>query len=222
MDHFFQFLNLLALLVILGFFWSFKGYFSKFGEEIAKSNAANVNFADEIRRMIANEEAKAITLRLDATKAEGAMKLQGLMAEIESLLINWKLTAFYHKDELKENETIEDLGIRDLKKVSKLIIQLLKEATAYSLLLGDDILVDILDWVKKIHELLFQYSPIYQTSKELHKGKPFDHTDRLNTIVELSKVGIDPKIGQIGKIREQIKNKLSENVRKTIAELVKI
>jgi hypothetical protein len=55
----------------MGFFWSFKGYFSRFSEEIAKNAAANVNFVDEIRRMAASEEAKAITLRLDGTKAEG-------------------------------------------------------------------------------------------------------------------------------------------------------
>ncbi|MCK9375104.1 MAG: hypothetical protein M0P73_03025 [Syntrophobacterales bacterium] len=71
MDSVYQFLNLLVLLVIMGFFWSFKGYFSRFSEEIAKNAAANVNFVDEIRRMAASEEAKAITLRLDGTKAEG-------------------------------------------------------------------------------------------------------------------------------------------------------
>lgn len=86
MDSIFQFLSLLILMVILGFFLSFKGYFSKFGEELAKNTAANANFADEIKRLVVQENAKAIIARLDATKAEGAMLLQGLMAEIESLL----------------------------------------------------------------------------------------------------------------------------------------
>ncbi|MDP3182277.1 MAG: hypothetical protein Q8M54_05600 [Desulfobaccales bacterium] len=219
---FYQFLNLLVLLVILGFFWSFKGYFSKFGEEIAKSTTANINFADEIRRMVANEEAKAITLRLDATKAEGAMKLQGLMAEIESLLVNWRLTAYFHRDELKEDETIEDLGQRDLKKVSQIILQLLKEANAYSVLLGDDILAAILNWVKEIHKLIFEYEAVYQTSKKSNEGKSVDHIDRVNCIEGLIKVGIDPKINQIAEIRGQIKMKLSENVRKTISDLAKL
>lgn len=83
-------------------------------------------------------------------------------------------------------------------------------------------MVDILNWVGKIHGLLFEYSPIYRTSKKLHEGKSIDHKDRATTVNELSKVGINPKIGEIGKIRENIKKKLSENVRRTISELVKI
>ena len=222
MDSVYQILNLLVLLVILGFLLWFKGYFSKYGEEIGKNTAANVTLADQIKRMVSYEEAKAITLRLDASKAEGAMALQGLMAEIESILVNWRLTAYFHKDELKEDETIEDLGIKDLKKVSNLIIQLLKEANAYSVLLGDDILVDILKWVQQIDDLLFEYSPIYQTSKKLHEGKSIDHKDRVTTISELMQQKVDPKINQIGQIRGQIKEKLSQNVRRTISEIAKL
>jgi hypothetical protein len=222
MDSVYQFANLLILLVILGFFWSFKGYFSKIGEEIAQNTAANINFKEEISRMVAKEEAKAIILRLDASKAEGAMKLQGLMAEIESLLVNWRLTAYFHKDELTEDETVEDLGIKDLKKVSDLLISLIKESNTYSLLLGDDILADILNYVQKIHDLLFEYSPIYKTSKDYNKGKSADHPDRPDCISNLMKKVVDPKISQIGEIRINIKRKLSENVRKTISEIINL
>lgn len=220
-----QFLSSLGLLgflilIILGLGWkSFTIFCSKYSEEIANNIAKNVNLADQIKRMVANEEAKAITLRLDASKAEGAMKLQGLMAEIESILVNWRLTAYFHKDELKEDETIEDMGSRDLKKVSCLIIQLLKDTNAYSILLGYDILTDILTWVNKIHKLIFEYEAIYKTSKKSNEGKPKDHTDRVNTIENLMKVGVDPEINQIGKIRDKIRNKLSENIKRTIPEL---
>lgn len=222
MEKVYQILNILILLVILGFFWSFKGYFSKIGEEIAKNTAANVNFKDEISRMLANEEAKAIILRLDASKAEGAMKLQGLMAEIESMLVNWRLTAYFHKDEVKEGETIEDIGIKDLKKISILVIQLLKEANAYSVILGEDILPDILSWVDRIHKLIFAYEAAYQTSKKLNEDKPFDHSDRATTINDLMAKEIDPNVKDIAVIRTQIRKKLSANVRKAISELVKL
>jgi len=192
---------------------------SKYSEEIANNIAKNVNLADQIKRMVANEEAKAIILRLDASKAEGAMKLQGLMAEIESILVNWRLTAYFHKDELKEDETIEDLGSRDLKKVSRLIIQLLKDTNTYSILLGYDILPDILTWVTKIIKLTFKYDDIYKASKKLNEGKSMDHNDRVDTIVNLIKVEVNPEINQIGKIREQIRKKLSENIKRTIPEL---
>jgi hypothetical protein len=210
----------LLILIILGLGWkSFTIFCSKYSEEIANNIAKNVNLADQIKRMVANEEAKAIILRLDASKAEGAMKLQGLMAEIESILVNWRLTAYFHKDELKEDEAIEDLGTRDLKKVSILIIQLLKNANAYSILLGYDILTDILTWVKKIHNLIFKYEAIYIASKKLNEGKSMDHTDRVNTIVNLMEDEVNPEINQIGKIREQIRKKLSENIKKTIPKL---
>jgi hypothetical protein len=221
-----QFLNSLGMLgflilLILGLAWiSFRVFCSKYSEEIAKNIANNVNLADQIKRMVAHEEAKAITLRLDATKAEGAMKLQGLMAEIESILVNWRLTAYFHKDELKEGETIEDLGSRDLKKLSQLIIKLLKEANTYSVLIGDDILADIMNWVTKIHELIFDYEAVYIASKKLNEDKPMDHTDRVTSITNLMKNEVDPKVNQIGELRDQIKKKLSENIRRTIAELV--
>lgn len=194
---------------------------SKYSEEIAKNIANNVNLADQIKRMVAHEEAKAITLRLDATKAEGAMKLQGLMAEIESLLVNWRLTAYFHKDELKKDETIEDLGLKDLKKISQLISKLIKEGNTYSMLLGDDILTLILNWVQKIHDLLFAIVPIYQTSKKSNQGKSPDHNDRVTCIETLVRVAVDPKIKQIAEIRSQIKKMLSENVQKTLSELTK-
>jgi hypothetical protein len=222
MDSIYQFLNLGVLLVILGFFWSFKGYFSTFGKEIAKDAAANINFANEIRRIVANEEAKAIILRLDATKAEGAMKLQGLMAEIESILVNWRLTAYFHQDELKENETIEDLGSKDLKKASQHLIQLLREANEYSILLGDEILTDIVAWTARIHSLIFEYESVYKTSKKLNELKSKDDNDRVMTITNLMVNEVDPKVKDIGVIRVQIRKKLSKNVRKTISELAKL
>jgi hypothetical protein len=104
MDAVNQFLNSLGvlgflILLILGsVLISFRVFCSKYSEEIVVNIAKNVNLADQIKRMVAHEEAKAITLRLDATMAEGAMKLQGLMAEIESILVNWRLTAYFHKD----------------------------------------------------------------------------------------------------------------------------
>jgi hypothetical protein len=211
----------LLILIIFGLGWkSLKVFCLKYSDEIANNIAKNVNLADQIKRMVANEEAKAIILRLDATKAEGAMKLQGLMAEIESILVNWRLTAYFNKDELKKDETIEDLGLKDLKKVSGLIVQLIKDTNAFSILLGYDILADILTWVNKIYKLIFEYEAIYITSKKSNQGKPMDHTDRVNTIENLMKVGVDPEINQIGKIRDQIRKKLSENIKRTIPELV--
>jgi len=222
MDWIYQFLNLVVLLVILGFFWSFKGYFCKIGEEMAKNTAANINFVNEIRKIVATEEAKAIILRLDTTKAEGAMKLNGLMAEIESILINWQLTAYFHMDELKENDTIEDLGTKDLKRISQNLVQLSKEANEYSILLGNEVLTDIILWSNKIHALIFESEAVYKASKKINEAKPKDDNCRVTTINDLMASQVAPKIKDIGLIRTQISKKLSENVRKTLFEATKL
>jgi hypothetical protein len=108
------------------------------------------------------------------------------------------------------------LGSRDLKNLSKLIIQLLKDANIYSVLIGDEILTEIIKWVTMIHELIFDYEAIYSASKKINQDKPMDHTDRVISITNLMKSEVDPKVNQIGKLRSQIKKKLSENIRRTI------
>ncbi|MCK9375105.1 MAG: hypothetical protein M0P73_03030 [Syntrophobacterales bacterium] len=144
------------------------------------------------------------------------------MAEIESILVNWRLTAYFHRDELKKEETIEDLGSRDLKNISQLIIQLLKQANTYSVILGDEILPDIMEWVGEIHKIIFDYEAVYLASKKLNEGKPTDHTDRVTSITNLMKGQVDQKVKHIGELRSQIRKKLSENVRKTILEIANL
>ncbi len=82
------------------------------------------------------------------------MKIIGLMSQIETLIYNWKVTAFFHSDELEENQTVEDLGIRDLKKAAQLTMDLIKETNEGSVLLGDQALTMVLEWVKKVHSTM--------------------------------------------------------------------
>ncbi len=196
-------------------------FVSRYTAARADSAAADVNLPRQLARTYAGQEAKALALRLDAAKAEGAMKVLGLMAEIEATLFNWKFTAYFHLDELGEFETIEDLAVRDLKKVSALLVTLLREASSQSVLLGDDLLVDAMSWVGKIHQVVFDFHAVYQTSKKMNHGKPPSHNDRITTVSSLIQNEVYPKMGVIGELRRQMRQKLAKNIERSIAELVR-
>lgn len=167
--------------------------------------AEGINFPEKLERTFADQAAKSAAARLDVTKAEYAIKVLGLMSEIEALIFNWKLTAFFHSDELKEDETVEDLGIRDLKKAAQLTIVVLKVANEGSVLLGDNILTMVMAWIGKIHALLFDQQAAYNTSKVANEGKPAMDNDRVITISNLTESEIYPAMESIGKLRTEIK-----------------
>jgi hypothetical protein len=187
----------------------------------ADSIAADVNLPRYLARTYADQGARALALRLDAAKAEGAMKILGLMAEIEATLFNWKLTAYFHLDELKELETVEDLALRDLKQVATLLVTLLREASSYSVLLGDEVLVDVMAWIEKVHEAMFDFCAVYQTSKRMNQGKSPSHNDRVTTVSSLMQNEVYPKLSSLGEFRKKIREKLSKNVQRSVAELVR-
>jgi len=149
------------------------------------------------------------------------MTILGLMAEIEATLFNWKLTAYFHLDELGEQETVEDLALRDLKRVSTLLVTLLREASSHSVLLGDEVLVDAMSWIAKVHETVFDFYAAYQTSKQMNQGKPASHNDRVTTVSSLMQNEIYPQMSSLGELRKQIREKLSKNVQRSIAEMVR-
>jgi len=155
-----------------------------------------------------DQATRSAAARLDVTRAEYAMKILGLMSEIEALIFNWDLTAFFHADEIKENETVEDLGLRDLKKTAQLTIILLKVANEGSVLLGDNVLTMIMKWVDSMHALLFKRQAAYDTSKKANMGKPAMHNDRVITISNLAKADIYPAMDAVGKLRADIKASL--------------
>lgn len=107
---------------------------------------------------------------------------------------------------MKEGETVEDLGLRDLKKISQLTIELLKVAGEGSILLGDNVFSMVVEWVKQIHELQFIQYAVYDTSKKVNKDKPVMSTDRVNSISDLSKHELDPALNQARALSIDIKN----------------
>lgn len=196
-------------------------FLARYISERANSIAADVNFPRHLNRIYADQEAKALALRLDTAKAEGAMQILGLMAEIEAALFNWKMTAYFHLDDLKEMETVEDLALRDLRQISTLLISLVREANIHSVLLGDELLVDVMTWVQKIHEIIFDFHAVYQTSKKVNQDKPPLHNDRVTTVMNLMQSEVYPKMNFIGELKKKVREKLSKSVQRSVAELVR-
>lgn len=200
------------LLVIIAFVG--RNFLKKYVETRAQHIAEGVNFSEKLDRAFADQAAKSAAARLDVTKAEYAMKIMGLISEIDTYILNWKLTAFFCSDEIKEGETVEDLGIRDLKKVAQLTILLLKVAGEGTILLGDDIFSLIVAWVKQIHEIQFIQYAVYDTSKKANKEKPVMSNDRVITISNLSKHELEPAQEQARKLSTEIRNCLRKAVSK--------
>jgi hypothetical protein len=196
----FIFMSLGGLLTLI-----IKSSVSKYAETRAKHVAEGVNLPEQLDRTFLDQSAKSSAARLDMAKAEHAMKILGLMSEIESLLFNWKLTAFFHSDELQEGQTVEDLGIKDLKKVSQINMELLKTANEASVLLGDHILVLVSEWSSKINPILYDYYSAYTVSKNMHKNKPAMDSDRVTTITEITRSEIYKSMEPIGELKRNIK-----------------
>lgn len=182
----------------------------------SKSLAEDVNLQAELRRLILNEEAKITTQRLNSERAFGAMKILRLLAEVDSKLTDWQLTAYFRIDELEPNETIEDLGHKDLKRISSLLIEIISESNAYVVLLGDEAYKLILGWVGMVHNIMFDYEAVFQTSKNLNiKLNPTDK-QRVTTVSELLKREVNAKHSPIGEKRQEILGKLSQCVRSNL------
>ena len=190
-----------------------RSFLSKYVGERAVHIAEGIHFEERLKRTFADESAKSAAARLDVARAEAAMRILGLMSEIEALLFNWKLTAFFHRDELTEDQTIEDLGVVDLKKASQLTIVLIKTANEGSVLLGDGTLQMVLQWVRKVHAVMFDFHAAYTTSKQFHKDKPPLDNERVKTISQLTESSIYPQFDEIGALRASIRQFLREAAR---------
>jgi len=202
------------LLIVLGGVLGIGGrvWLEKYIGARAESAAADMDLPRRLARAFSEEGAKTAATRLDRTKAESAMKILGLMAEVDATLFSWKFTAFFRLDELGESDTVEDVGIADLKKVSLLLIALLREASSTSVLLGDDVLADVMAWVGKIHETAFDFHAAYTTSKNANSGKPPDHTDRVRTVSNLMENAVYPAMEPLADMRKQLRDKLSSRI----------
>jgi hypothetical protein len=196
-----------AIIALVG-----RNFLEKYVGTRAQHIAEGVNFSEKLDRSFADQAAKSAAARLDVTKAEYAMKIMGLISEIDTYILNWKLTAFFCSDEIKEGETVEDLGIRDLKKVAQLTILLLKVTGEGTILLGDNVFSMVVAWVKQIHELQFIQYAVYDTSKKANKEKPVMSNDRVTTISNLSKHELEPAQEQARKLSTEIKNCLRNAV----------
>ena len=171
-----------------------RSFLSKYVSVRAQHIAEGINLPEQLTRTFADQAVRSSAARLDVSRAEAAMKIIGLMSQIEALILNWKITAFFHSDELMENQTVEDLGIRDLKKAAQFTMELIKETNGGSVLLGDQALTMVVEWVKKVHGLLFDYHAVYTTSKKSHDGKPPMDNARVETISRLAQSKVDPFI----------------------------
>ena len=187
-----------------------RSFLSKYVGVRAQHIAEGINLPEQLVRTFADQAVKSSAARLDVSRAEAAIKIIGLMSQIEALILNWKITAFFHSDELMENETVEDLGIRDLKKAAELTMELIKETNEGSVLLGDQALTMVLEWVNKVHGLLFDYQAAYTTSKRFHDGKPPMDNARVETISRIAKSEIDPLMEPIMEIRGDIRSYLKQ------------
>jgi hypothetical protein len=185
----------------------------------ADSMAADINLSRQLARTYADQEVRALALRLDTTRADGAMKILGIMAEIESTLFNWKLTAYFHQDELGEQETVEDLALRDLKQILQLLVTLIRETNSHSVLQGDEILVDVMTWVGSVHQLVFDFHAAYQASKRVNQGKTATHNDRVTTVSSLMQSEIYPRMNSLGELKKKIREKLSKSILRPLNEL---
>jgi hypothetical protein len=185
-------------------------FLSKYVDTRAQHIAEGVNFPEKIIRVFEDQAAKSAASRLDVTKAEYAMKIIGLMSEIDAYFMNWKLTAFFCSDEINDNETVEDIGIKDLKKIAQLTIKLLKVTSEGSILLGDNMYSKVVEWIKQIHALQFMHYSVYETSKKTNKDKPAMSNDRATTITELSKHELTPALDQTYKLSAEVKKYLQE------------
>lgn len=183
-------------------------FLDKYVDTRAQHVAEGVDFSEKLNRAFADQAAKSAAARLDVTKAEYAMKIMGLISEIDTYIINWNITAYFFSDEISEKETVEDLGIKDLKKISKLIIELLKVTNEGAILLGDDVTSKVVEWLKYIHKLQFIHYALYKTSKDINAGKPAMSNDRVTTITDLSKKEFDHVLEQARLIIPEIKHLL--------------
>lgn len=70
-------------------------FLGKYVDTRAQHIAEGVNFSEKLDRAFADQAVKSAAARLDVTKAEYAMKIMGLISEIDTYILNWKLTAFF-------------------------------------------------------------------------------------------------------------------------------
>jgi len=211
---FFKALSIVALSAIL---WhGIKAFIDSYVRTRSKSLAEDVNLQAELRRLILNEETKLTVQRLNTEKALGAMKILRLLAEAETKLTDWQLTVYFRMDELNENETIEDLGSKDLKNVSNILVEIISETNAYVVLLGEEIYKLILNWVKLNHDIIFGYETTYQTSKKINAELDPKDKQRVTTVSQLLENEVFKKFTPIGKQRQEIMGKLSQSVHSTL------
>lgn len=200
-----------AAMLLGGLIWSLlNNFWSRFFVEMADNIAKNINLPDQILRIFAEQNATAQAIRIDTVKSEGTMKILGLMAEIEHLVFDWRQTAYFHLDEIKDEETVEDLGLKDLKRVSQLLTSVSRESSAYSLYFNDELRKDIANWISEIYKLNFKSYGIYLASKELNKSKSPAHTDRIVCVSDLMKEKFDPHVKFIGDLRKVVHLKFSK------------
>jgi len=206
------------LLVSLGaaLWHGIKAFIDSYVKTRSKSIAEDVNLQAELRRLILCEEAKLTVQRLNTEKALGAMKILRLLAEVDTKLTDWQFSVYFRMDELSDNQPTEELGRKDLKDASALLVSITSEANAYIVLLGDDIYRSILDWVSLIHKILFEYEAVYQASMKINVELDSKDKQRITTVSNLLTNQVGAQIHEIGLKRQQIMKKLSLSVHSSV------
>lgn len=187
METFRMFLDLLIVITIAGVSLYLKSYLTKKGE-----NLATKEDFDELQRQLkesttATEQIKQTINRKESAKSKGINLIRAKIAQIEARLLSWSILVHFRDDELKAGESIEILGIKDLKLTANYIVDVNTLVSEYSIYFEKDTKSVITKWLAEVYKLLFDFYAVYESSIITNKDKDISQVKRfenINTIMD--------------------------------------
>jgi ABC-type multidrug transport system fused ATPase/permease subunit len=159
------------------------------------------------------EETKLFVQRSENAKSKGTHKIMNQMAEIESTILRWKMVAYFSTECLRENETIEELGRKDIQKASALLVDLTTTLSSYRIYLSKEILNLMHKYSSICYEALYAYEAAYRTSINKYINTDTLNTSRLKTVTECLEYSANEKMSQLADVKDNLCKKLIEELK---------